>query len=372
MPEITDINRPIIDNQHNRYDRQIRFAPLGMEGQTRLSHARVVIVGMGALGAVIAQHLVRSGIGFLRIIDRDVLEWTNLQRQMLYTEQDVIQALPKALAAAAHLQAINSQIIVEPVVADVTAGNAEMLLTDVDLILDGSDNFTVRYLMNDISLKHRIPWIYGGASGASGMTMTFIPGQTACFRCLFQSPPPSGAIDTCDTAGVISPAVDIVASLQVTEALKWLSGHLDALHGTLMRFDLWKHQWMPIQTAHYRQANCVSCHHHRYPTLAGNHAVDPATTVPLEAAAAITLCGRNTVQISPAMPLTVSLQELASNNAISERVELTPYLLRCYCDNDITMLLFPDGRALLQGTEDQALAQRVYTQLLSNNQTKYL
>jgi len=366
MSENRDDNRTTLDERHNRYDRQTRFAPLGIEGQRRLSNARVVIVGMGALGAVIAQHLVRSGVGFLRIIDRDVLEWTNLQRQMLYTEQDVIQALPKALAAAAHLQAINSQIVIEPVVADVTASNAEALLTDVDLILDGSDNFTVRYLMNDISLKHRIPWIYGGASGASGMTMTFIPEQTACFRCLFPSPPPSGAIDTCDTAGVISPAVDIVASLQVTEALKWLSGNLDALHSTLMRFDLWQHQWMPIQTAHYRQANCESCQHRHYPTLTDNHAAN-WVDAPASDTAAVTLCGRNTVQISPPMPLAISLQELASNSAVSK--ELTPYLLRFYCDNNITMLLFPDGRALFQGTEDQALAQRLYTQLLNTQRT---
>ncbi|MCQ6558590.1 ThiF family adenylyltransferase [Paenibacillus mendelii] len=340
----------------DRYSRQIRFAPIGQEGQRSLSESCVAVVGMGALGSVAAQHLVRSGVGCVRIIDRDVLERSNLQRQVLYTEEDVSLALPKAEAAAAHLRAINSSVRIESTVADLTSANADALLAGADLIVDGSDNFSVRYLMNDYSLKHHIPWIYGGVIGASGMTMTYIPGETACFRCLFPNPPAAGAVDTCDTAGVISPAVDIVASLQAAEALKWLSGNRAALHGTLFQIDLWQHRWMPLKTDGSKRADCPACAKRDFTFLEHGH---PET-------AALSLCGRNTIQISPQSTLSLSLDELEKRLGRIGRVERNPFLLRYHRDDHHLIVIFPDGRALIQGTEDPITARRIYTEILGN------
>ncbi|UVI31858.1 ThiF family adenylyltransferase [Paenibacillus spongiae] len=340
----------------DRYSRQTRFAPIGQEGQRGLSSSCAVIVGMGALGSVIAQHLVRSGVGRVRIIDRDVLELSNLQRQVLYTEEDVRDALPKAEAAAARLRAINSSVSIESAVADLTPVNADTLLAGADLILDGSDNFSVRYLINDYSLKHHIPWIYGGVIGASGMTMTYIPGETACFRCLFPNPPATGAVDTCDTAGVISPAVDIIASLQATEAIKWLSGNRDALHGTLFQIDLWQHRWMPLKTEGSKKADCPACGQHKFTFLEDNR-LEPA---------AVSLCGRNTIQITPQSELVISLAELEKRLSRIGRVERNPFLLRYYRDDQHMVVIFPDGRAFIQGTEDSIAARRIYTEILGS------
>ncbi|MFC4102825.1 ThiF family adenylyltransferase [Paenibacillus xanthanilyticus] len=339
-----------------RYARQIRYAPIGSDGQARLGASRAAIVGLGALGSVAAQHLARAGVGFIRLIDRDVLEWSNLQRQVLYTEDDVARMLPKAEAAAARLQAVNSSIVLEPVIADVTGLNAEALLGDVDIIIDGSDNFSVRYLINDVSLKHGIPWIYGGVVGATGMSMNFHPGEgkLPCFRCLFPAPPATGAVDTCDTAGVLAPAVDVVASLQAAEALKLLSGNRAAMRGTLLQLDLWYHQWMPLQVGSSRRDDCPACGHQQYDYLEQRHA-EPA---------AAALCGRATVQITPAdgaQP--VSLGELEKRLVRIGEVERNPFLLRFRRDEEIVVVLFADGRALIQGTEDPLVARRVYAEL---------
>ncbi|MBB3108305.1 adenylyltransferase/sulfurtransferase [Paenibacillus phyllosphaerae] len=339
----------------SRYARQIRYAPIGPSGQERLTGSRVAVVGLGALGSVAAQHLVRSGVGFVRIIDRDVLEWSNLQRQVLYTEDDVLRMLPKAEAAASRLQSMNSTVTIEPHVTDVTSSNAEELLSEVDLIVDGSDNFTVRYLINDVSLKHGIPWIYGGVVGSTGMTMNYIPGKTPCFRCLFPNPPQSGAVDTCDTAGVISPAVDVVASLQSAEALKWLSGNAQAMRDTLLQLDLWHQQWMPLKVGNSHRDDCPACAKGHYEFLE-QHTFEPA---------AVALCGRMTVQVTPGQPASLSFDELEQRLGRIGEVERNPFLLKYRRDADITMVIFLNGRALIQGTEDPILAKRVYAELFS-------
>lgn len=353
---MTDHHLPAagLPSAEQRYARQIRYAPIGPDGQARLGASRAAVVGLGALGSVAAQHLVRSGVGFVRLIDRDVLEWSNLQRQVLYTEEDVARMLPKAEAAAARLGAVNSAVVLESVIADVTGLNAEALLGDVDVIIDGSDNFSVRYLINEVSLKRDIPWIYGGVVGATGMTMNFLPGETPCFRCLFPAPPATGAVDTCDTAGVIAPAVDVVASLQAAEALKLLSGNRAAIRGTLLQLDLWYHQWMPLQVGGSRRDDCPACGNHQYDYLELRHA-EPA---------AASLCGRATVQITPAAGSPpVSLDVLEARLARVGDVERNPFLLRYRRDDQLVVVIFADGRALIQGTEDVLVAKRVYAEL---------
>ncbi|WP_235560899.1 ThiF family adenylyltransferase [Bacillus sp. FJAT-28004] len=338
-----------------RYARQVRFSPVGENGQQLLAGSRAAVVGMGALGSVIAQHLVRSGVGYVRIIDRDIIEWSNLQRQMLYTEQDVLSLLPKAQAAAAHLHAMNSSVFIDPIVADLTAMNAEDLLADVDLIVDGSDNFSVRYLINDYSVKHSIPWIYGGAVGASGMTMTIIPGESPCYRCLFNEPPPPGTTDTCETAGVISPIVDIIGSLQATEAIKLLSSNRKALHGTLFQVDLWNHAWLPISVAHSKRSNCICCGDARFEFL------DDQVS-----GSAAALCGRHSVQVSPSHNVMLNLDELAERLKSVGNVTSNRFLLRIELGADLTFVLFQDGRAIVQGTDQLTKARSIYAELLGN------
>lgn len=338
----------------DRYARQKRFAPLGESGQQSLARSRAAVVGMGALGCVIAQHLVRSGVGFVRLIDRDLVEWSNLQRQMLYTEQDVLSLLPKAEAAASHLRAANSSVSIEPIVADLTAANAEELLAGVDLVIDGSDNFSVRYLINDYSVKHQIPWIYGGAVGAAGMTLTIVPHETPCYRCLYQTPPAPGTTDTCETAGVMSPIVDIVASVQASEALKLLSGNRQALHRTLFQVDLWNHAWLPVSVAGARRADCPCC-------VLGDYAyLDEQLSEP----AAASLCGRNAVQITPSRPAALQLEQLAGRLSLAGKLTLNRFLLRLELEDGLTFVLFGDGRAIVQGTDQPLKARSVYAELL--------
>jgi molybdopterin/thiamine biosynthesis adenylyltransferase len=337
-----------------RYARQIRFAPLGAQGQDKLIASSVVIAGMGALGCVLAQHMVRAGLGRVRLIDRDIVEWSNLQRQMLYTEEDVRRLLPKAEAAAAHLRRINSLVAVEPVVAELSAANADELLSGFDLILDGTDNFPVRYLLNEFSVKTGIPWMYGAAVGATGMSMAFIPEHTPCFSCLFPIQPAGGTVDTCETTGVISPIIDIVGSLQAAEAMKLLSGNEAKLHARLLQIDLWDTRFTPIDVSGSRNPDCPVCAGRQFPHL--NAEPDGGT--------AASLCGRQTVQITPPSPQNLPLQELSSRLSALGPLERNPYLLRVALEDEITMVLFPDGRALFQGTEDPELARRLYGRIM--------
>lgn len=338
----------------SRYVRQIRFAPVGQEGQQRLGEGTVAVVGVGALGCVIASHLARSGIGELRLIDRDIVEWSNLQRQLLYDEEDAAQALPKAEAAAKKLKRINSSIVIRAFAADLHAGNAASLLEGVDLVLDGTDNFQTRYLLNDYAVQTGIPWIYGGAVGAGGMTMTVIPGDTPCYRCLFPEPPSAGLTDTCETTGVLSPLVDVIGSLQAMEAIKWLTGNGSQLRPGLLQLDLWRNAWMPLDFAGAKRSACPCCAAGEFPFLE-----------PMPEDTAL-LCGRDTVQIRPNRPLSLDLNALAArlSSSGSGSFSLTPYSLRYIRDERISAVFFSDARALIQGTSDAIKAKAIYADIL--------
>ncbi|QJD87857.1 ThiF family adenylyltransferase [Cohnella herbarum] len=339
----------------SRYARQVRYAAIGQSGQARLLEAHAVIVGVGALGCVIANHMARAGVGKLTLIDRDIVDRSNLQRQLLYDENDALNGTPKAIAAASRLSAINSGIRVISRVADLSSYNAESLLSEADIVMDGTDNFGVRYLINEFSVKHRIPWIYGGAVGASGMTLTIQPDSTPCLSCLFPVPPPGGALDTCETAGVLSPIIDTIASVQVMEAIKLLTGQPEALHGSLLQIDLWQHQWHSLSVKDARRASCPVCGERRFELLDGDETQETITAA---------LCGRNTVQVSPARPLSIGLGTIESRLSKAGRTELNPYSLRLHLPGGITFLLFADGRALVMGTDEPLLARRTYAELM--------
>ncbi|MFC3798418.1 ThiF family adenylyltransferase [Cohnella sp. GCM10012308] len=341
----------------DRYARQIRFAPFGAEGQSRLSAKTAAIVGVGALGCVSANHLARAGIGRLILIDRDVVEPTNLQRQLLYDESDASLGTPKAVAAARRLSAINGSVAYKPYAVDLNAGNVETLLSDADLVVDGTDSFGVRYLLNEWSVKHGKPWIYGAAVGSSGMTMTVRPGTGGpCLRCLFPQPPRGGALDTCETAGVLGPIIDLIASVQSMEAIKLLAGREEALHGALLQTDLWHTGWQQLGIADARRPDCPVCGGERKFEWLDGDVAEPLTA---------TLCGRRTVQVSPAAPdASLDLPLLASRWAPLGRIELSDCLLRLRREDGIAFALFPDGRALVSGTDDPIRARRLYSELI--------
>ncbi|MCR8634607.1 ThiF family adenylyltransferase [Paenibacillus radicis (ex Xue et al. 2023)] len=338
----------------NRYSRQLLFAPIGEQGQAKLMKSRVVIVGMGALGTVLANHLVRAGVGYIRLIDRDFVETSNLQRQMLYDEADAAASKPKALAAAIRLQQANSLVHLEPVVSDLNATNAEELLSDVDLILDGTDNFSVRFLINDVSIKRGIPWIYGGAVSSRGVSLTIIPGVTPCLRCLFGQAPAQGTTETCDTAGVIGPIIHTVASHQSTEAFKLLVGAQEQLNRKMVHWDLWYNQHSAVDVSKARKADCPACSLHQYDYLDQEIAEETIQT----------LCGRNSVQIQPILKAVFNLQEWAVKWEPLGRVEANPFLLKLHLNDTITLVLFPDGRLLVQGTDDPITAKSIYSRYI--------
>jgi molybdopterin/thiamine biosynthesis adenylyltransferase len=339
----------------SRYARQIRFSAIGDRGQERLSQSHAIIVGVGALGCVSANHLARAGVGKLTLIDRDIVDRSNLQRQLLYDEADAACGTPKAIAAASRLAGINSSITVVPHVADLSSFNAEAFLADADIIIDGTDNFSVRYLINEVSIKHGIPWVYGGAVGASGMTLTIVPDATPCLSCLFPEPPPGGSLDTCETAGVLSPIVDTIASMQVMEAIKLMTDQPEALHGSLLQIDLWQHQWQSLSVGGARRPSCPVCGQRRFEALDGDASHETMTA---------SLCGRNTVQVSPARPLSLDLVSLNQRFNKAGRTEINPYSLRLHLPEEITFLLFQDGRALVMGTDDPIRARRTYAELM--------
>ena len=281
--------QPTIPAELVRYERQMRDAPLGIEGQKRLAASSALLCGCGALGSHVADLLVRAGIGRLRIVDRDFLELGNLQRQTLFDEQDLADDLPKAIAAAARLARINSRIQIEPIVADVDYRNIAELACGVDLILDGTDNFETRYLINDLAVRELIPWIFAGVVGAAGQTMTILPGQTACLRCLMPEAPPAGDAHTCETAGILGPAVGLIASIEAAEALKILSGHPEATSRSLAVVDLWDNRLRQIDLASLRdQVDCPTCRRREFSWLSGTRADQHAV-----------LCGRGAVQLTP-------------------------------------------------------------------------
>lgn len=336
-----------------RYSRQILFAPIGRAGQEKLRQSRVAIVGMGALGTVLSNHMVRAGVGFVRLIDRDFVEPSNLQRQMLYDEADAADHMPKAIAAHAKLSLINSEVAIEPIVADLTAFNAEQWLTDVDLVLDATDNFQVRYLVNDVCVKHGIPWVYGGAVSATGTFTAIRPGVTPCLRCLFPEAPRPGEMATCDTAGVIGPIIHIIASYQATEAFKILIGAEDSLNPNLEHFDIWHNHHQQIKVAHARHANCPCCGQREFSFLY------PDTQEGLT----VSLCGRDTVQISPPDNMSLDLDALAGRLEALGQVERNKFLLRFHVTPH-TLVVFPDGRVLVQGTDDVSQARTLHAKYI--------
>jgi len=338
---------------NDRYSRQELYAPIGKTGQRRLQDSRLLIIGAGALGSTLADTFVRAGVGDVTLIDRDYVEWSNLQRQQLYTEQDAIDRLPKAIAAENRLKAIQSETVIRGVVADVTVYEIEEWAYDRDLILDATDNFDTRMLINDYALKHGIPWIYGACVGSYGLSMMIEPGITPCMHCLLETIPKGGP--TCDTAGIIAPAVQMVAAYQAAEALKWLTGNESALHRKLVSFDLWTNQHTSISVQAAKRADCPSCGSEpTYPYLdASNHR---KTEI---------LCGRDTVQIRPTMKDILPLESLAARLEASHgmKVKGNPYLISLQWEQ-FRIVLFRDGRMLVHGTKDPAEARKIVDRLL--------
>jgi molybdopterin/thiamine biosynthesis adenylyltransferase len=348
-----DAKNATTDPSLDRYVRQMRFAPLGEEGQRRLGAARVLVCGCGALGSMIAALLARAGVGKLRIVDRDFLELNNLQRQMLYDEADVAAALPKAIAAANQLHKINSAIEIEPIVADVTAANVLALCDGIDLILDGTDNFETRFLVNEAALKLGLPWVYGGAIGASGQCLTILPGETPCLRCVVPEPPPPGTMPTCDTAGVLGPVIGVIASIQACEAIKIASGNRAAISRSLTVIDLWENRIRQLGIERLRETGCPTCREADYPWLSGRSGSQTAI-----------LCGRNAVQINPPAGA-ISLESLADKLAGVGRVTRNAYLLRLAV-GEYLLTIFPDGRAIIGGTDDVSVARTVYAKYVGS------
>ena len=340
-----------------RYHRQILFHAIGEEGQTRLSQARVLLCGCGALGTVLAETLVRAGVGFIRLADRDFVELTNLQRQVLFDEQDLAEQLPKAVAAARKLKLINSQVVIEPHVADVASGNVLELTRGVDLILDGTDNFETRFLLNDVSLELGIPWVYGGCIGSHGQVLPIFPGETACLRCLMEDVPAPGTTETCDTAGILGPTVNMIASLQAVQALKILAGRKDQVEASLHILDVWDGTLRKMSVKNLRdQGRCPACHQGERAWLHGDRASQ--TTV---------LCGRNAVQVSPHEKRSISLTELAEKLRPAGHVTVNPFLIRLVLqDGAYELTIFSDSRAIIKGTDDPTVAKSLYARYVGS------
>jgi adenylyltransferase/sulfurtransferase len=331
----------------DRYTRQSTLSEIGEHGQRQLLASSVAVLGCGALGTHIADGLVRAGVGHVRLIDRDLIELSNLQRQVLFDEEDVAAGLPKAVAAADKLRKINSQVQVEPVVTDVNPDNVEALLSDVDLVLDGTDNFETRLLLNDACVKHGIPWIYGGVIATYGMTMTIIPHQTPCFRCLLSELPAPGTTPTCDTAGVLGTAATVIAALEVTEGLKLLTGRRDALRKELLYIDVW-HGDVQRLTLDKDKTPCPACDQGKYEYLEAR-----------EGSWATSMCGRDAVQVNIRRDAHVSFEQLAERLSSAGEVAFNDYMLRFQVDS-YELNLFPDGRAIIVGCTDPALARTLY------------
>ena len=331
----------------DRYSRQILFGGVGAEGQQALMRARVAIVGLGALGSLQAALLVRAGVGAVRLIDRDFVEESNLQRQLLYDEHDARTFQPKAVAAARHLREVNSLVSIEGLVDDLNPATIDRLLGGIDIILDATDNFDARYLLNDYAVKTGTPWIYGACVGSYGVTFTVVPGETACLRCIFESAPPPGLTPTCDTAGVLGSIAGVVASLQAVEALKLAAGRRAALSRKIVMIDLWQNTWDELG-APDADPQCPCCGRRRFDYLEGREGAETSS-----------LCGRDAVQVRGRADANLDLDELARRLAPLGRVERTPFLLRADIDA-WRLTVFGDGRAIIGGTDDPALAKSVY------------
>lgn len=328
----------------DRYSRQVLFPPIGAQGQKALGEAFAVIVGCGALGSISASSLVRAGVGRVRIIDRDFIEPHNLQRQVLFEEEDISRGLPKAVAAARHLRKANSSIEVEGIVADVNCSNVERLLRGAGVVLDGLDNLETRLIVNDAALHLGIPWVYGGAVASRGMTMNIVPGRTACLRCVMSGTSGGGTAITCDTGGVIGPAPWVVGSLQAAEAIKIIVGAPD-INRRLLLLDVWKGSFRHVEVQ--RRQDCPACQG-RYDFLDGRPGRRTAT-----------LCGQNAVQVLNPGPDFIPLSDLAARLGGVAEVACTEFMLRFAVDGR-EIVVFPDGRAIVNGTTDETTARALY------------
>lgn len=341
----------------DRYHRQALLPEFGHAGQSRLAASRVLLVGCGALGTVIAEQLARAGVGWLRIVDRDVVELTNLQRQVLFDERDAAEGTPKAVAAVRRLTAINSSIEIEAVAADVHGDNVERLAgldrgdRPADLMLDGTDNVETRFLLNDVAVKHDLPWIYGACVGMEGRVAAFGPPAGPCLRCVYPTPPGPGELPTCDTAGVFGPATAIVASLQASAALKLLSGAAESVPSELITVNLSRNRFRSISLLDAKRQDCSTCRQRVFEYLEGRHGGRTAS-----------LCGRNAVQVRPAQGVPIDLEALAQKLSTAGQVERTSHLVRCRLADagHLNLTLFPDGRLIVQGTSSVEIARSIY------------
>jgi molybdopterin/thiamine biosynthesis adenylyltransferase len=333
-----------------RYSRQVLFRGIGIEGQRKLTASHIAIVGCGATGSALASLLARAGVGTIRIIDRDYVEPSNLQRQSLFDEADAAESLPKAIAAGRKIAAFNSEIVIEPHVADLTPSNIAALLGGVQLILDGTDNFETRYLINDFAVKNSLPWIYTAAVGSYGVTLNVLPGTTACLACIFPDPP-QGTFETCETAGILNSAVNLAASIAATEATKLLVGAEEWLRRTLLSFDVWRNERAEV-AADRPRAGCQTCGEHEFPHLAG------------EGRPHITLCGRNSVQIHE-RHRPVDLAQMSERLKPHGPVRHNDFVLKFWHD-PYEMTLFPDGRAIIKGTTDKTVAKSLYARYVGS------
>jgi molybdopterin/thiamine biosynthesis adenylyltransferase len=340
-------------DRFERYSRQMILPGWGRGGQERLAERTAVVVGCGALGSHIASHLARAGVGRLVLADRDFVEWHNLPRQALYAEDDAAAGLPKAVAAARRLRQINSLVEIEEHVVDVNADTVERLIAGADVVLDGADNFEVRYLVNEACVKLGVPWVYGGVLGSYGLTTAILPGETPCLRCLLGPMPPPGSVPTCETVGVLGPAVAVIAALEATEGLKILLDQREALLHSLVMVDVWSGDFDRAQ-AQRSKARCPVCDDGQYELLDAERG-----------SMATVLCGRNAVQISPRPAQSLDLAMLAERLAEAGSVTINRYLLRLDVEG-WQLTVFPDGRAIVKGTDDPAQARALYARYVGS------
>ena len=336
-----------------RYSRQILFQHIDEDRQKKLIDSTVLLIGCGALGTVSSSYLVRAGIGQLRIIDRDFIEENNLQRQILFDEDDILENVPKAIAAQKKLQRINPNIKVEGFVTDINYSNIEELTKDVDIIIDGTDNFETRFLVNDYCVKNSIPWVYGACIGSRGVVMNIIPSMTPCLRCVFETMPQIGSFPTCDTAGVIGPIAGIIASFQVTEAIKILTGNYDSVNKNLLEIDVWETNFRQIDISELKDTNnCPTCKLYNYEFLKAE--VGIMTTL---------LCGKNAIQVMSRNIGNIDLRHLEQRLVSIADVSCNDFMLK-FKIKDHAFTVFPDGRAIITGTADTSIAKSLYSKYL--------
>lgn len=332
-----------------RYSKQVLFQHIGIAGQQKLKESRVMIVGCGALGTVIASNLVRSGVGYIKLVDRDYIELSNLQRQFLYDEEDIANNLPKAIAARNKLVKVNSDVVINDIVTDVNAVNIESMCGGIDLILDATDNFHTRYLINDISIKLKIPWIYGGVLGSTGMTYTIIPDETPCFRCIHPEMPAIGSVETCDTAGVLNTIVNIIASMQSTEAIKYLVGKKEDIIKKLRYMNIWSSNYQEIPVNHNEE--CKTCSNHKY-EFSDNKQQE-----------IVFMCGSNSIQVNPTsrdMSIHGILEKLDRNNLSYKK---NSYYIKFIVEG-VQITLFYDGRAIMKNITETDKAKSLYAKYI--------